>query len=141
MSGAKRSSSISIARYGRHRAALAATVICYRPRSAIREIGKVFGLSEDVTACSPSGVWGGYGKRLEERRAAQGGLDPANAMSRARWQLANELVGFPRHLSQHVGGFVLTRDRLDDIVPIGTAAMEDRSFIEWDKDDLDRWRS
>jgi error-prone DNA polymerase len=124
-------------RYGHHRAALTATVICYRPRSAIRETGKVFGLTEDITADLASGVWGSWGSRLKESEVRQGRLDPANLMIARAVKAANELIGFPRHLSQHVGGFVLTRDRLDEIVPVGPATMEDRHFIEWDKDDID----
>jgi error-prone DNA polymerase len=124
-------------RYGHHRAALTATVIRYRPRSAIRETGKVFGLTEDVTASLASGVWGSWGSRLEEFQVRQGGLSPHNLLIARAVKAANELIGFPRHLSQHVGGFVLTRDRLDEIVPVGPATMEDRYFIEWDKDDID----
>jgi error-prone DNA polymerase len=125
-------------RYGRHRAALTATVICYRPRSAIREVGKVFGLTEDITAAMANGVWGSWGSALKEKEVRQGNLDPGNAVLARAIALTNELIGFPRHLSQHVGGFVLTQDRLDAIVPIGPAAMDDRYFIEWDKDDIDR---
>ncbi|MDE2184272.1 MAG: error-prone DNA polymerase [Alphaproteobacteria bacterium] len=124
-------------RYGRHRAALAATVICYRPRSAIREVGKVFGLTEDVTAALSGGVWGSWGSRLHDSEIRQGSLDPFNAVIDRAAKAANDLIGFPRHLSQHVGGFVLTHDRLDEIVPVGPATMEDRFFIEWDKDDID----
>src|SRR5262245_36016217 len=124
-------------RYGRHRAALTATVICYRPRSAIREVGKVFGLTEDVTAALAGGVWGSWGTKLQESEIRQGRLDPFNLLIARAAKAANELIGFPRHLSQHVGGFVLTRDRLDEIVPVGPATMEDRFFIEWDKDDID----
>jgi len=124
-------------RYGTERAALTATVICYRPRSAIREVGKVFGLTEDVTAALASGVWGSWGSELKDKEVAQSRLDPANALIARAVSFANELMGFPRHLSQHPGGFVLTEDRLDTIVPIGPAAMEDRWFIEWDKDDID----
>jgi len=127
-------------RYGHHRAALTATVIRYRPRSAIRETGKVFGLTEDVTANLASSVWGSWGSRLEEFQVRQGGLSPHNLLIARAVKAANELIGFPRHLSQHVGGFVLTRDRLDEIVPIGPATMEDRYFIEWDKDDIDVMR-
>ena len=127
-------------RYGSHRAALTATVICYRPRSAIREVGKVFGLTEDVTVALASGVWGSWGGGLADREVRQGQLDPQNPLIARAVAAANELIGFPRHLSQHVGGFVLTRDRLDEIVPIGPAAMEDRYFIEWDKDDIDTLR-
>src|SRR5215813_6468326 len=124
-------------RYGHHRAALAATVICYRPRSAIREVGKAFGLTEDVTAALASGVWGSWGSRLKDSEIQQGSLDPSNPLISRAAKVANELIGFPRHLSQHVGGFVLTNDRLDEIVPVGPATMEDRHFIEWDKDDID----
>jgi error-prone DNA polymerase len=127
-------------RYGRHRAALTATVICYRPRSAIREAGKVFGLTEDVTANLASGVWGSWGSELKESQVRQGRLDPFNQLIARAVKVANELIGFPRHLSQHVGGFVLTRDRLDEIVPIGPARMQNRYFIEWDKDDIDTLR-
>lgn len=127
-------------RYGHHNAALTATVICYRPRSAIRETGKVFGLTEDVTANLASGVWGSWGSELKEGQVRQGRLDPFNRIIKRAVEAANDLIGFPRHLSQHVGGFVLTRDRLDEIVPVGPATMEDRHFIEWDKDDIDALR-
>jgi error-prone DNA polymerase len=124
-------------RYGRHRAAIIATVIHYRPRSAIRDVGKALGLTEDVTAALADTVWGSWGKGLNEMQVRQAGLDPANAMIELAVALATELIEFPRHLSQHVGGYVLTQDRLDTYVPIGNAAMEDRTFIEWDKDDVD----
>ena len=127
-------------RYGRAHAALAATVICYRPRSAIREAGKVFGLTDDVTANLSSGVWGSWGSGLKDREVRQGRLDPANPMVARAVKAANDLMGFPRHLSQHVGGFVLTQDRLDECVPVGPATMKDRFFIEWDKDDIDTLR-
>ena len=127
-------------RYGRRRAALTATVICYRARSAIREVGKVFGLTEDVTGRLADTVWGHYGEGLQEHQIRQGDCDPANLAVARAVHFAGSLAGFPRHLSQHVGGFVLTEDFLDTIVPIGPAAMEDRSFIEWDKDDLDTLR-
>ena len=127
-------------RYGHHHAALAATVICYRPRSAIREAGKVFGLTEDVTANLSSSIWGSWGSALKESHVRQGRLDPANLLVARAVKAANELIGFPRHLSQHVGGFILTQDRLDECVPIGPATMEDRFFIEWDKDDIDTLR-
>ena len=124
-------------RYGRHRAAIIATVIHYRPRSAIRDVGKALGLTEDVTALMADTVWGSWGKGLNDMQVRQAGLDPENAMVRLAVELATELIEFPRHLSQHVGGYVLTQDRLDTYVPIGNAAMEDRTFIEWDKDDVD----
>jgi error-prone DNA polymerase len=124
-------------RYGRHRAAIIATVIHYRPRSAIRDVGKALGLTEDVTAALADTVWGSWGKGLNEMQVKQAGLDPKNPMVELAVELAAELIEFPRHLSQHVGGYVLTQDRLDTYVPIGNAAMDDRTFIEWDKDDVD----
>ncbi len=124
-------------RYGRHRAAIVATVIHYRPRSAIRDVGKALGLTEDVTAALADTVWGSWGDGLDDKQVKQAGFDPQNGMIRRAVELATELIGFPRHLSQHVGGFVLTQDRLDTYVPIGNAAMDDRTFIEWDKDDID----
>ncbi len=124
-------------RYGRHRAAIIATVIHYRPRSAIRDVGKALGLTEDVTAALADTVWGSWGKGLDEKQVRQAGLDPQNPMVELAVELASELIEFPRHLSQHVGGYVLTQDRLDTYVPIGNAAMDDRTFIEWDKDDVD----
>jgi error-prone DNA polymerase len=124
-------------RYGRHRAAIIATVIHYRPRSAIRDVGKALGLTEDVTAALADTVWGSWGTDINEMQVKQAGLDPHNAMIELAVQLATELIEFPRHLSQHVGGYVLTQDRLDTYVPIGNAAMDDRTFIEWDKDDVD----
>jgi error-prone DNA polymerase len=127
-------------RYGHHRAAITAAVICYRPRSAIREVGKVFGLTEDVTADLAGGVWGSWGNSLKDSEIRQGRLDPLNLLIARAAKAANELIGFPRHLSQHVGGFVLTNDRLDEMVPVGPATMKDRFFIEWDKDDIDTLR-
>ncbi len=124
-------------RYGRRRAAICATVIHYRPRMAIREVGKALGLTEDLTSALADTVWGQWGSGLPDDHVRQAGLDPDNPEIRRAVALANELIGFPRHLSQHVGGFVLTERRLDETVPIGNAAMEDRTFIEWDKDDID----
>src|SRR5215216_2383344 len=124
-------------RYGRHRAAIIATVIHYRPRSAIRDVGKALGLTEDVTAALADTVWGSWGDDVNEMQVRQAGLDPHNPMVELAVELATELIEFPRHLSQHVGGYVLTQDRLDTYVPIGNAAMDDRTFIEWDKDDVD----
>ena len=123
-------------RYGRARAAICATVIHYRARRAIGEVGKALGLTPDVTAALAKTVWG-HGEDLPDSHIRQAGLDPDNPVIRQAVTLANEVVGFPRHLSQHVGGFVLTRERLDETVPIGNAAMEKRTFIEWDKDDID----
>ncbi|MBA3812536.1 MAG: error-prone DNA polymerase, partial [Caulobacteraceae bacterium] len=124
-------------RYGRERAAICATVIHYRPRSAIRDVGKALGLTEDVTAALAGTVWGSWGDGLPDEHIRQAGLDPESPQIRRAVALATELLGFPRHLSQHVGGFVLTKRRLDETVPIGNAAMKDRTFIEWDKDDID----
>jgi error-prone DNA polymerase len=125
------------ARYGRERAGLAATVITYRGRSAMREVGKVMGLSEDVTATLAGIVWGQMREEMHNGRLKEAGLDPDDPLLAKVIELADDLQGFPRHLSQHVGGFVLTKGRLDETVPIGNAAMEDRTFIEWDKDDID----
>ncbi|WP_336489121.1 error-prone DNA polymerase [Methylobacterium nigriterrae] len=124
-------------RYGRHRAGIAATVIHYRPRSAMREVGKALGLTEDVTARLASTQWGSWGSQIRNAHVRQAGLDPDNPLIARALSLARRLIGFPRHLSQHVGGFVLTRGRLDETVPIGNAAMAERTFIEWDKDDID----
>ncbi len=127
-------------RYGRERAAVVATVIHYRPRSAIRDVGKALGLTEDVTARLADTVWGSWGEEIDPAQVRQVGLDPGNPMIARAVRLAGELIGFPRHLSQHVGGFVLTQQRLDEYVPIGNAAMDNRTFIEWDKDDIDAVR-
>jgi len=124
-------------RYGRHRAAIIATIIHYRPRSAIRDVGKALGLTEDVTSALADTVWGSWGSGLNDMQIEQAGFDPKNPMVELAVELATELIEFPRHLSQHVGGYVLTQDRLDTYVPIGNAAMDDRTFIEWDKDDVD----
>jgi len=124
-------------RYGRERAGIAATVIHYRPRSAVREVGKALGLSEDVTARLSGTVWGSYASKHDGKRAREGGFDPDNPEIARLNHFVGQLVNFPRHLSQHVGGFVLTEGRLDETVPIHNAAMEDRTFIEWDKDDID----
>jgi len=126
--------------YGRHRAGLCATVIHYRPRSAIREVGKVMGLSEDVTSALADTVWGSWGKDMSAAHPDQAGLDLDDPLFKRTIRLAEEMIGMPRHLSQHVGGFVLTQGPLPETVPIGNAAMPERSFIEWDKDDIDELR-
>jgi error-prone DNA polymerase len=125
------------ARYGRDRAGLAATVISYRARSAVRDVGKAMGLSEDTVSALAGMVWGTRsGGVLGETRVREAGLDPDDPLLATVLELTEDLIGFPRHLSQHVGGFVLTRGPLVDMVPIGNAAMDDRTFIEWDKDDI-----
>jgi len=124
-------------RYGRDRAAICSTVIHYRSRMAVREVGKALGLKEDVTAALAGLVWGSGDDDFAEKRVREAGLDPANPAIRQALGLARQLMGFPRHLSQHVGGFVLTRKRLDETVPIHNGAMPDRTFLEWDKDDID----
>jgi len=123
--------------YTRERAGLAATVICYRMRAALRDVGKVMGLSADAVAALNGTIWGWSEAGLPEHRVRELGLDPADPRLAMALMLANELTGFPRHLSQHVGGFVITRGPLGDLVPISNAAMVDRTVIEWDKDDLD----
>jgi error-prone DNA polymerase len=124
-------------RYGRERAGLAAAVTTYRTRSAIRETAKVFGLSDDVIAALNGTAWGHDSTPIGDDRIRSAGLDPADPTLALALRMAEELTGFPRHLSQHSGGFVITRDRLDEVAPIMNAAMEDRTTIEWDKDDLD----
>ncbi|WP_088183935.1 error-prone DNA polymerase [Sphingobium sp. Z007] len=126
-------------RYTRERAGIAATVIRYRQRSALREVGKALGLTEDVTARLSGTVWGSWSgdQEVPEARLAQAGFDPANPELARLRDMASRLLEYPRHLSQHVGGFVLSHGRLDELVPIHNAAMPDRTFIEWDKDDLD----
>ncbi|MGG7567229.1 error-prone DNA polymerase [Rhodovulum sp. DZ06] len=125
------------ARYGRHRAGLCATVIHYRSRRALREVGRAMGLSEDVCGALASQIWGWSQTEATAERLAEIGLDPADRRLRQVLEIAAELIGFPRHLSQHVGGFIITEGRLDELVPIENAAMEDRTVIEWDKDDID----
>ena len=125
-------------RYGRHRAGLCATVIHYRGKRAVREVGRVMGLSEDTLAAMSSQIWGfGAKGAMMAQRLAEIGLDPADRRLRITLQLIEEIQGFPRHLSQHVGGFIITEGRLDELVPIENATMEDRTVICWDKDDID----
>ncbi len=124
-------------RYGRERAAIAATVIHYRSRSAIRDVGKALGLDAATIETLAAQSWNPGDALWSEDRLREAGIDPAAPDLRRAIGLARELVDLPRHLSQHVGGFVLTRTRLDEIVPVGPAAMPGRSFIEWDKDDID----
>lgn len=125
------------AKYGRERAGIAATVIHYRPRSAIREVGKVMGLSEDVTSAIASSIWGSWGEEVDDDRVAEAGLDLNDPHLRRVVKLAEQMIGMPRHLSQHVGGFILTERLLTETVPVGNGAMDERTFIEWDKDDIE----
>ncbi|MET0292946.1 MAG: error-prone DNA polymerase, partial [Steroidobacteraceae bacterium] len=124
-------------KYGRDRAGIAATIIHYRPRSAVREVGKVMGLSEDVCAAIASNYWGSMEAEVAEERAKDAGLNLDDPHLKRTMMLAKQLIGMPRHLSQHVGGFILTERPLTETVPIGNGAMEDRTFIEWDKDDIE----
>jgi error-prone DNA polymerase len=123
--------------YGRTRAALTATVIRYRSRGAVREVGKAMGLPEDVTAALAGLIWQWSDDGVGEAEARDLNLNLADRRLKLTLELARQLIGTPRHLSQHPGGFVLTQDRLDELVPIEPAAMENRQVIEWDKDDID----
>ncbi len=125
------------AKYGRERAGLCSTVIHFRSRAAIREVGKVMGLSVDVTASLSGQIWGMSNGGADPERIRELGLDPEDRRLAQTIKLIGEIIGFPRHLSQHVGGFVITKGRLDALCPIENAAMEDRTIIEWDKDDID----
>ncbi len=124
-------------KYGRHRAGLCATVTHFRSRAAIREVGKVMGLSQDVTASLSGQIWGQSNGGANPERIKELGLDLSNRRLAQTIKLIGEIIGFPRHLSQHVGGFVITKGRLDELCPIENAAMDDRTVIEWDKDDID----
>jgi len=124
-------------KYSRERAGLAATVIHYRSRRSIREVGKAMGLSEDTVSALAGSIWGWSNDGVDQAAFAEIGLDPNERRLSQTLELAQEICGFPRHLSQHVGGFVMTRGPLCELVPIENAAMEDRTVIEWDKDDLD----
>lgn len=125
-------------RYGRHRAGLTATVIHYRGKRALREVGRAMGLTEDTISALSSQLWGFFSAEgLEDQRLREIGLDPADRRLQQTLALVREIRGFPRHLSQHVGGFVITEGRLDELVPVENATMEDRTVICWDKDDID----
>jgi len=124
-------------KYGRDRAALTATVICYRPRSALRDVGKALGLDlGEVDRLAKSMAWWD-GRYALPRRLAEAGFDPDSAVMQRLFDLVTALIGFPRHLSQHTGGFVISRGPLSELVPVENAAMPERTVIEWDKDDLD----
>ncbi|MDQ1902840.1 error-prone DNA polymerase [Paracoccus sp. WLY502] len=126
--------------YGRDRAALCATVIRYRAKGALRDVGKAMGLPKDLIQTLSGQMWTWSEEGVSEAQIRELNLDPSDRRLRLTLGLARQLMGFPRHLSQHPGGFVLTQDRLDDLVPIEPAAMEDRQIIEWDKDDIDALR-
>ena len=123
-------------KYGRERAGLTATVVTYRVRGALRDAGKAMGLSKDAVdrLLSMASAWS---KPVDGERAREEGFDPGDRRLRLTLELARELHGFPRHLSQHTGGFVISRGPLCEIVPIENAAMADRTVIEWNKDDLE----
>ncbi|MEG3166225.1 error-prone DNA polymerase [Sphingomonas sp. PB2P19] len=123
--------------YGRNHSALTAVVQRYRARGAVRDVGKALGLPEDLTSSLAGLVWGWSAEGVGEKQVAELNLDLADRRLRLTLDLARKLIGVPRHMSQHPGGFVLTHDRLDDLVPIEPAAMADRQIIEWDKDDID----
>mgnify|MGYP000229163440 CR=1 FL=1 len=124
-------------KYGRHRAALAATVISYRPRSALRDVGKALGLDGDQIERLAASMQWWDGRQIDDERLREAGFDPANPLIHRLLTLTRELLGFPRHLSQHVGGFVISRGPLSELVPTENAAMAGRSIIQWDKDDLE----
>ena len=124
-------------KYGHERAGIAATVITYRSRSAAREVGKAFGLSEDAVSALSGNIWGWSSTGVNADDARRAGLDAADPRVEKVLALTREIIGFPRHLSQHVGGFIITRGRLDEVVPVLNSAMDGRTIIEWDKDDLD----
>jgi error-prone DNA polymerase len=127
-------------RYGRHHANLTATVICYRGRSAIREVGKAFGLSDDTVGALAGMLWGWSQAGMKEKEARRAGLDPSDPRLNQVMALAEELIDTPRHLSQHPGGFLITRSRIDEVVPVDNAAMDERTVIEWEKNDLEALR-
>ncbi|HKO67496.1 MAG TPA: error-prone DNA polymerase, partial [Burkholderiaceae bacterium] len=124
-------------KYGRDRAALAATVICYRSRSVLRDVGKALGFDpQRIDQVAKNHQWWDSGQR-HAKGMLEAGFDPDSLAIQQWLAIANELRGFPRHLSQHVGGFVIARTRLSRLVPIENAAMEERCVIQWDKDDLE----
>ena len=124
-------------KYSRERAALAATVICYRPRSAIRDVGKALGFDEGRVGAVARALHWWEGSLIEQERVAEAGFDSASPRVRLWLELVETLLGFPRHLSQHVGGFVIAERALDELVAVENAAMPDRTVIQWDKDDLE----
>ncbi|MBI5255130.1 MAG: error-prone DNA polymerase [Burkholderiales bacterium] len=124
-------------KYGRHRAALTGVVISYRPRSALRDVGRALGIGLDRIAAVAHGQHWFDGREIAPERLREQGLDPDSRVCRQWVALTRELIGFPRHLSQHPGGFVIARDDISRLVPVENAAMDERTVIQWDKDDLD----
>lgn len=124
-------------KYGRHRAALTAVVTCYRPRSAVRDVGRALGIDlQRIDAVAKGQQWFD-GRSISRERLVENGFDPDAHVTRLWVELTHQLIGFPRHLSQHPGGFVIARDQIEQLVPVENAAMENRSVVQWDKDDLD----
>lgn len=127
-------------KYGRHRAALTAVVISYRPRSAVRDVGRALGIDlQRIDAVAKGQHWFD-GRSIAAERLVENGFDPQSPVVRQWVELTHQLIGFPRHLSQHPGGFVIARERIEELVPVENAAMEDRVVVQWDKDDLDELR-
>ena len=124
-------------KYSRERSGIAASVRTYRSRSAMREVGKVFGLTEDIVGALSGTVWGSSNQPSTDKHLREAGLDPQERIIATVVKIARELIGFPRHLSQHVGGFIISRGRLDELIPIQNATMADRTVVEWDKNDLE----
>ncbi len=124
-------------KYGRHRAALTAVVISYRPRSALRDVGRALGIDEQRIAAVAKGQQWFDGRGVSAERLRENGFDPEAPIVRQWVALTHQLIGFPRHLSQHPGGFVIARDQIEQLVPVENASMENRSVVQWDKDDLD----
>ena len=127
-------------KYGRDRAALTGVMICYRPRSALRDMGRALGFDLDRIEAVSKGQHWFDGRHINAERLRENGFDPEAPLCKLWMELTSQLIGFPRHLSQHPGGFVIARDSLSQLVPVENAAMEDRSVIQWDKDDLDALR-
>ncbi len=124
-------------KYGRHRAALTGVVICYRPRSALRDVGRALGIDlQRIEVVSKSLHWFD-GRSVDAQRLRDAGFDPDAPVTKLWMELTQQLIGFPRHLSQHPGGFVIARDQIEQLVPVENAAMPNRSVVQWDKDDLD----
>ena len=124
-------------KYGRHRAALTAVVISYRPRSAVRDVGRALGIDPQRIDAVAKGQQWFDGRSISAERLRENGFDPESPIVRQWVELTQQLIGFPRHLSQHPGGFVIARDQIEQLVPVENAAMPGRSVVQWDKDDLD----